>query len=81
MKSFYIIVLSILFFSCNGKPVIGKDDTVKKCIINRVSVKQSISTIEPGLKYTYYTECGEKITTSRHDVYHIGDTLTFIYKK
>ena len=46
-----------------------------------MEVKEPHSTIEPNNQYFYYTNCGTHIITTRNDVYKIGDTITYVYKK
>jgi hypothetical protein len=80
MKTIYF-VLTILLFSCQSKKTIDKNDIVTKCVIDSVKVFPPHSTIEVDYIYTYYTSCGEQILTKRYNVYRVGDTITYIYKK
>jgi hypothetical protein len=77
------ILLGLPFFliSCQGGYTIEPGDIVVKCVIDSLDVKPYVSTIEPYPIYTYYTDCGEKIVTRNNQVYHIGDTVTYVYKK
>ena len=56
-------------------------DIVKKCVIDTFYVTESPSTIEYGKRYHYSTDCDEFVITKRNDVYKIGDTITYVYKK
>jgi hypothetical protein len=70
-----IILFVILLVSCNQT----KSKINKKCVIDNVEIKQSISTIEPEPIYLYYTNCGNTIKTKSK--YHVGDTITIEFKK
>lgn len=87
-KSGIITILTILIvglimvsLGCNVTPKIEPGDKVVKCVIDSMSMEGPHSTIEVNNQYHYYTNCGEKITANRNDVYHIGDTITYVYKK
>ena len=56
-------------------------DIVKRCVIDTFYVTESPSTIEYGKRYHYSTDCDEFVITKRNDVYKIGDTITYVYKK
>ena len=62
-------------------PKIENGDILKKCVIDTMYVTESPSTIEYGKRYHYKTSCDEVILTKRNDVYEIGDTITYVYKK
>ena len=70
-----IILFVILLVSCNQT----KSKINKKCVINNVEIKQSISTIEHEPVYLYYTDCGSTIKTKSKR--HVGDTITIEFKK
>jgi hypothetical protein len=72
---------ALLIEGCNSKPKIEPGDKVVKCVIDSMSMEGPHSTIEVNNQYHYYTNCGERVTTNRDDVYHIGDTITYVYKK
>jgi hypothetical protein len=78
---FFLFFGLIILTSCEDFGKIEKGDIVKHCIIDTVFVTQSPSTIEPGNRYHYRTDCGQVLTTRRNDVYKIGDTITYVYKK
>jgi len=80
MKTIYFI-LTLLLFSCQSKKTIDKNDIVIKCVIDSVVISQPHSTIEVDNIYTYHTSCGEQILTKRSNVYRVGDTITYVYKK
>ena len=81
MKNSLFVLVTISLFGCVNRISVKNGDVIKKCVINRFDVSQPSSTIEPGYRYNYYTECGEKITVRQTNIYHIGDTVTLIYKK
>ena len=81
MKKVIFFGLITLFTSCVNKFTVNDNDVVKKCVIKRFDITSPSSSIEPGYRYNYYTECGEKITVRQTNIYHIGDTVTLIYKK
>jgi hypothetical protein len=82
MKKIIVISSLLLTIGCSQKPnTIEPGDTVVKCVIDSISIQQERSTIEVGPYYTYYTDCGEKITTKNNSVYKIGDTITYDYKR
>lgn len=78
---FIIPFFIFCFFGCTNKRIVHEGDILKKCVITSFRVVEPRSTIEPGYRYRYYTECGEKITVSQKNLYHIGDTITVVYKK
>ena len=82
MKKFLIPVLLYSIIGCSRTPeTIEPGDIVVKCVIDSVEVRTERSTIEYGPYYTYYTDCGERITTKNNLVYNIGDTITYVYKR
>lgn len=70
----------LLITSCGEKPKITKDDLVKQCVITSMVEKERISVMDIEPSYIFTTECGTKFTSKRDDVYHIGDTVTYVYK-
>lgn len=82
MKKILGILLLYSIVGCGKTPdTIEPGDVVKKCVIVDMEFKQERSTIEYGPFYTYTTDCGEKLTTKNDLVYHIGDTITYVYKR
>lgn len=79
IKKLYYLFIGLSLYSCREPHKITKNDLVIKCVIVSVEVKKNISTLEPYSKYYYTTDCGEKIITDQNDVYHIGDTIKYIY--
>ncbi len=79
----FFLSMSLLIAILNRKNdfKIEEGDIVKHCVIDSMFVTDSPSTIEPGNRYHYRTNCGQTFVTRRNDVYKIGDTLTFVYKK
>jgi len=76
-----LIFLSLFLTSCQEFGKIEPGDIVKKCVIDTMFITDSPSTIEPGNRYHYRTDCGQTFVTRRNNVYHIGDTITYVYKK
>ena len=85
IPTLFVVVLGLMLIGdiLNEKSSnkIEKGDVVKKCVIDTMFVTESPSTIEYGKRYNYKTSCDEVILTKRNDVYEIGDTITYIYKK
>lgn len=86
MKYFFPLFILIFFVVTiisvsNTSPKIEEGDIVKKCVIDTFYVTESPSTIEYGKRYHYSTDCDEFVITKRNDVYKIGDTITYVYKK
>ena len=86
MKYFFpLFVISffvLTFISVSRQhPKIEDGDIIKKCVIDTFYITQSPSTIEYGNRYNYITDCDEFVITKRNDVYKIGDTITYVYKK
>jgi hypothetical protein len=79
----FVIIVSVALLStgCNPRPTIEPGDKVVKCVIDSMSMEGPRSTIESNYHYYYYTDCGERVITNRNDVYKIGDTVTYVYKK
>jgi len=78
----YIPILLLLLFSCSTKEnKIGPNDVVKKCVIVSYTLSAPRSTLDFEPSVTFYTNCGESVTTKNKHAYRIGDTLTFVYKK
>ena len=78
----FIVPFFILcFVGCTNKRIVNESTVIKKCVITDFKVMEPKSTIEPDYRYRYYTECGEKITVSQKNIYHIGDTIMVVYKK
>jgi len=79
----FIIIgtVALLFSGCGSQPTIEPGDRVVKCVIDSMSMEGPRSTIESNYHYYYYTDCGERVITNRNDVYKIGDTVTYVYKK
>lgn len=81
MKKLFWLLIPI-FVSCENPFKIEHGDTIKYCVIDTMFITESPSTIEPGRIYHYGTNCDKiTITTRRNDVYEIGDTITYVYKK
>ena len=81
MKKLFWLLIPI-FVSCENPFKIEPSDTIKYCVIDTMFITESPSTIEPGRIYHYKTNCDKiVITTRRNDVYKIGDTITYVYKR
>ena len=74
-----VLLAAILNRSTYDK--IEDGDIVKRCVIDTFYVTESPSTIEYGKRYHYSTDCDEFVITKRNDVYKIGDTITYVYKR
>ena len=74
-------LLAFLLTGCENNNKIEPGDKVVKCVIDSTSIEGPRSTIEPYVRYCYYTKCGQRIVTERSDIYKIGDTITYVYKK
>ena len=81
MKKFFLLPAILFIMSCGETPKIEKGDLVCECIIESVQIKESISTIEPEPIYIYQTNCKTVLSTNNSDIYHVGDTITYVYKK
>lgn len=92
MKKFAPYVFAILWFlligiialvltGCENRNKIEPGDKVVKCVIDSSWVKQPVAINELTPKYYYKTECGQAFSTDRDDIYKIGDTITYVYKK
>jgi hypothetical protein len=77
-KLIFFVFLTLL--SCDKTPTIEVGDYIEKCVITSVKVRKPLSTIDFGVRYVYFTDCGTRHVTSR-PAYKIGDTLTYVYKK
>ena len=77
----FIGTLAIFLTGCETHNKIEPGDKVVKCVIDSMSMEGPRSTIEIENRYYYYTKCGQRIITMRNDVYKIGDTITYVYKK
>ena len=78
-----ILSIGLIMISLGGntEPKIKPEDTVTKCVIDSMSMEGPHSTIEVNNRYHYYTECGQRVTANRDNVYCLGDTITYIYKR
>ena len=92
MKKFTPYVFAIIWFllmgiiafvltGCENRNKIEPGDKVVKCVIDSSWVKQPVAINELTPKYYYKTECGQVFSTDRDDIYKIGDTITYVYKK
>ena len=78
-----LILFSVLFLviGCTNNHKVEPNDVVKKCVIDSLEVRMERSTIEVGPFYIYHTDFGEVLQTCRNDIYKIGDTITYVYKR
>ena len=81
MKILFLLPFILFTLSFEKTPKIEKGDLVCECIIESVQIKESISTIEPEPIYIYQTNCKTVLSTNNGDIYHVGDTITYVYKK
>ena len=71
-----------LFVGCN-KPTqhIESGDLVIKCIVDSTWTKQGPATIPVEPNHYIKTSCGDIHKVNNPNVYHVGDTITYVYKK
>jgi len=81
MKKLILFSVLFLIIGCTDNNKIETNDVVKKCVIDSLEVRMERSTIEVGPFYIYHTDCGEVLQTRRNDIYKIGDTITYVYKR
>jgi uncharacterized protein YcfL len=81
MKKLILFSGLFLVIGCSNNNKIEDNDIVKKCVIDSLKVRMERSTIEVGPFYIYHTDCGEVLQTRRSDIYKIGDTITYVYKR
>jgi hypothetical protein len=74
-------IIAVMFTSCNQKPKIENGDLVIKCVVDSVWVKKSPSTLDIEPSWYIKTSCGEIHKVNKIHPYHIGDTITYVYKK
>ena len=56
-------------------------DLVIKCVVDSTWTKQGPATIPVEPNYYIKTSCGEIHKVNNPNVYHVGDTITYVYKK
>jgi len=78
-KILLTITIISLFTSCINKRKNTDDDLVLKCVIVKMSVKQSDNTLQPYPYFVFETDCGTNVVSNNRDNYDIGDTITYIY--
>lgn len=74
-------IVAFILTGCENRNKIEPGDKVVKCVIDSSWVKQPVAINELTPKYYYKTECGQSFSTDRDDIYKIGDTITYVYKK
>lgn len=77
----FIGIIAFVLTGCENRNKIEPGDKVVKCVIDSSWVKQPVAINELTPKYYYKTECGQSFSTDRGDIYKIGDTITYVYKK
>lgn len=70
----------LLLIGCN-QTKIKPGDHVLNCVVDSIEIKQPASVAEVYQSYVYHTNCNTSVTTNKSDSYHIGDTITYIYRK
>jgi hypothetical protein len=73
------IILAITLGGCQQKPLIEKGDVVEKFVVDSIVLLGPHSTIEPDMRYKYFMSDSSEFTSLNK--YHIGDTITYVYKK
>jgi hypothetical protein len=81
MKNIILLALLLLIVGCTPNPKIEPGDTIKKCVITNLYLREEMSTIEPGPCYIYTTDCGDVLQTRNPNSYNVGDTIFYIHKK
>jgi hypothetical protein len=71
----------LILYSCQSNHKIEPGDKVVTCIIDSMSILRPISVLDIQPKYYYYTDCGTKFSCNSDNIYKIGDTITYVYKK
>lgn len=71
-----LLILGLVFLSSCLRKSQQKVET-EKCVITNVKVIRDRSTIEVGINYFYFTDCGIGFTNRKH-IYNIGDTIDII---
>jgi hypothetical protein len=73
------VILAIMLGGCQQKPLIEKGDVVEKFVVDSIVLLGPHSTIEPDMRYKYFMSDSSEFTSLNK--YHIGDTITYVYKK
>ena len=76
-----VIIFALIFVGCVDSPRIEDGDCVENCIIDTFYRLPQVSVMDIEPKYRYITDCDFKFTTTRSDIYKIGDTIKIVYKK
>ncbi len=77
-----LITFAIVFVgACTNDHKIEPGDRVENCIIDTFYKIPQVSVLDIEPKYRYITDCDFKFTTTRNDIYKIGDTIKIVYKK
>ena len=77
-----LFLVAVLFVGCsNSKNKIEPGDLVIKCVVDSTWTKQGPATIPVEPNHYIKTSCGEIHKVNNPNVYHIGDTITYVYKK
>ena len=77
-----LFLVAVLFAGCsNSKNKIEPGDLVIKCVVDSTWTKQGPATIPVEPNHYIKTSCGEIHKVNNPNVYHIGDTITYVYKK
>lgn len=76
-----VLIFAILFVGCVDPPKIEEGDRVENCIVDTIQRLPQVSVVDIEPKYMVITDCDFKFTTTRKDIYKIGDTVKLVYKK
>ena len=81
MKTIILLSSLLLIVGCGPNLKIEAGDTIKKCVITNLYLREEMSTIEPGPCYIYTTDCGDVLQTRNPNSYNIGDTIFYVQKR
>lgn len=71
-----LFLILFLLFSCEQKS--PRELTIKKCVVTKVSVIKKHTTIDSGVRFFFYTDCGN-IITNKKGIYNVGDTIEVVH--
>jgi hypothetical protein len=75
-------IVATLITGCNTSANrIEPGDLVIKCVVDSSWTKQGPGTIPVEPNHYVRTSCGEIHKVNNPNVYHIGDTIIYVYKK
>jgi hypothetical protein len=81
MKTIILLSSLLLIVGCGPNLKIEAGDKIKKCVITNLYLREEMSTIDPGPRYLYTTDCGDMLQTRNPNSYNIGDTIFYVQKR